>query len=220
MVVGARDQLRLTAILHLTVLGEDAAHHLELGLDDRFLVLLREVTSFSDQLRKDCFSLDRFRPDPGQVEPHLQIGQLAVGEELRQLRVTARPGLLLFLHQLEVSRILPDPADLARFGHPARDECALITAEVADRTPGKIEIDIGEPAADVAVDLVQQRRDQVEGLVDQGKSVEHGRHLVVVLGASQAHPGKQEGAGQVVAIVGLVHVPDKSHMQGLGHGGK
>src|SRR5438132_1345670 len=49
-------------------------------------------------------------------------------------------------------------------------------------------------------------------------SIQEGRHPVVILDAAQADPGQEDGIGQVILVIGLVHVPDEGHMQRRGHG--
>jgi len=111
-----------------------------------------------------------------------------------------------------------DPPDLTRLGHPARDEGPLVGAEPRHRTAGQIHVDVLETAVDVILDLIHQRRHQVEGLLDVRVPVEQRRHLVIVLGAAEPNPGQQKTAGQVILVIRLVHVPDEGHMQRARHG--
>ena len=46
-------------------------------------------------------------------------------------------------------------------------------------------------------------------------AVEQGGHLVVVLDGVQPHPRQQVGVGEIVLVVGLVHVPHQREMDRL-----
>ena len=220
-VVGrAGDQLRLAALLDFAVSRQDLAHQLELRAEDRLLVSLGIVAALAHQLADDGIALDHLRTDPGEVEPHLQVAQLGIAEEPGEVKGTARPRLLPLSNQLDVARGLPDATDLARLGHPAGNEGALVGAQLGNRTARQLEVDVGEPRVGVVLHLGDQRRHQVEGCFYGRVVRQERRHLVVILGATHADPGKEEAAGEVVLVVRLVHVPDERHMQGSRHDGR
>ena len=62
--------------------------------------------------------------------------------------------------------MLTHAPDLARLGHPSRDEGALVDGERRDRTTGEVEVEVLKTTLDVILDLRHQRRHQVEGLFD------------------------------------------------------
>ena len=52
-----------------------------------------------------------------------------------------------------------------------------------------------------------------------GKSVEQRRHVVIILDAVHTDPGKDVGTGDVILVIGLVHVPDEGYGERMvGHG--
>jgi len=61
----------------------------------------------------------------------------------------------------------------------------------------------------VVLDLRNERRHQVEGLVDVRELVQQLHHAVIILERVQARPGQAVLGGHQVLVVGLVHVPEK-----------
>ena len=189
-----------------------------MGAKDRLLVILGKVPALSHQLAQAGISADDFGADPREVEPYLQVAELRVREQFRHVVGGAWPGLFSLAGEVQVARILADTAELARLGHPAGDEGALLGRQLRRRPAGKVQVDVAILAIDVVRHLRHQRGHQVERLLDRRIVIEQRRHLVVVLGAAQPHPGQKEGVLQVILVVRLVHVPDEGHMQGSRHG--
>jgi len=66
--------------------------------------------------------------------------------------------------------------------------------------------------------LLQERRHEVECLVDIGKIGQERGHVVVILDPVHPDPGKDVRARDIILIIGLVHVPDEGYVQRLvGH---
>ena len=205
VVVGGERQLRLAALSQLAVLGDDLRHHLVLGLEEGELVLLGEVAVLSLQLREARLIVHPHRIAPGEVEPDLQIADL-LGRELSVERPRG---------ELEVSGRLLHPQRARRLPHPAQDEVPLFRRQLGCVAAAQVQEQVDGALAPVILDLREQRRDQVEGGPDLGIAVHEGGHLVVVLGAAQSHPGQQVGVGEIVLVVGLMHVPHKGDVQRL-----
>src|SRR5207248_10524925 len=159
--------------------GEHLRDLVTMHAKDRCLVSLLEVPAFCDQRPNLGVALDDFGPDPRQVEPDLQVTEFCFGEQPGELIGAPWPELLSLSHQLEIAGVLAHATDLARLRHPTSDKSTFLSAELADRAPAEVEIDIGHTPAHVVVDLVYERRNQVEGLLDRRVLVEQGRHLVV-----------------------------------------
>ena len=218
VVVRAGDQLGLPSLLQLPIFGKYRAEQFELHPQDGLHVRLRKQPAFQNQLGNLRIALDRLGADPRQVEPHEQITQLGVGEQRGQAAGRGWARLLPLAHQFQVAWILAHAPNLARLGHPARDEGPLVGAEPRHRTAGQVHVDVCNAAVDIVLDLLHQRRHQVERLLEVGVRVEQRRHLVIVLGGAQPNPGQQKTVAQVVFVIRLVHVPDEGHMQRARHG--
>ena len=218
MVEGARGQLRLAAFAQRPVRGQHPAHGVELGGDDRLLVLLGEVAAPGQQLADRSPAFHRVGVDPGEVGPDLKVAQLRIREESGQLGLGPRRGLLPLAHQLQVAGEATHPPVAAGIREPAGHEGPFLFGQIAGRAAGQVEVEVGGVARQVVLDLGAERGHQVEGLDHAGIAVQERRHPVVILDAAQADPGQEDGIGQVILVIGLVHVPDEGHMQRRGHG--
>ena len=203
VVVGREGELDLPSAGQLGVLGYHPPDQAELGFEEHLLVLLREALVFGLELGQAGVAVDPSGVDPGQVGPHLEVADVLLQEGL-----ILGPG-----GQLQVARAGLYAQETRRLAGPVDQEPALLVAQVPRGPAGEVEEEVLVVAAGVVLDLGQQRGHQVEGLADARVVVQEGGHLVVVLGRPQPHPGQQVGLGEVVLVVGLVHVPDQGEME-------
>ena len=198
VVVGRRRQFDLARLGHLAVLRDHAPQHLQLGGEEDALVGLGELAVLCLQGREAGVAVDPGGVAPGEVGPDLEVADVFCREGVR-LRGPRR--------QLEVARGLLDPERRRRLPEPADQEGALLGAQLFGRPAGEVQEKVGRLAPAVLVDLGQQRGDEVEGLTHPRVGVEQRHHLVVVLDRMQPHPGQEVRVGEVVLVVGLMHVP-------------
>ena len=92
---------------------------------------------------------------------------------------------------------------------PARSE------ELGGRLEGVLPVTSATVARGVVLQLLHQRRDQVEGLVEGRVAGQDLHHVQVVLEGVQPRPGHLEGPGTRRPVVRLVHVPDEGYVQRL-----
>ena len=199
VVVRRERELSLAPLRELAVLRDDAADALQLRREKDRLVLFGEVAVLALELGQAGVVLDPHRVAPGEVEPQLEVTDVVVGEL----------GVRRPRRELEIARRLLHAKRAWRFAHPSQDEVPLLGGKVARRPLAQVEKEIDRLFLAVVLDLRQQRRHQVEGRAHLRVAVEQRRHLEVVLGRAQAHPGQQVRAGEVVLVIGLVHVPDE-----------
>jgi len=69
----------------------------------------------------------------------------------------------------------------------------------------------------IILNLRDERRHQIEVLVDVGKLIQQLHHAVVILERVQAHPRQAIFTGHQILVERLVLVPEKNQTQG-GHG--
>src|SRR4051812_43129130 len=86
-------------------------------------------------------------------------------------------------------------------------ETAFVRREVFRRFGGDLEEWIAGRACDVILNLRDQRRDEVESLVNVGKFIQQFHHSVVVLERMQPDPGQPVLAGDQVFVKRLMLVP-------------
>ncbi len=205
VVVGREGELDLPSVGELAVLGNDLLHHVELSREERLLVRFGEISVLALQLGEPRVRLHPDRVAPGEVEPHLEVANV-LGRELR----VDRPR-----RQLEIARRLLDPQRPRRLTHPAQQEVTLLGREVGRVPPAQVEEEVDRLLFAVVLDLRQQRRNEVEGGAELRIAVQEGRHLVVILGRSEPDPRQEVSAGEVVLVIGLVHVPDEGGVYGF-----
>src|SRR6266550_6132348 len=207
VVVRREGELRLPTLCKLAVLGDYGADAFELrGKKDR-LVVLTEVTVLALQLRQPRVGFNPNGIAPCEVEPDLEVADVLVGEL----------GVWQPRRKLQVSRRLLHAKSPRRLSHPAKDELTLLGGKLAGGARAEVEEQVDGFLLAVVLDLSEQRRHEVEGRPDLGISVQERRHLVVVLGRSQANPRQEVGAREVVLVVGLMHVPNECDVKRLGH---
>lgn len=120
------------------------------------------------------------------------------------------------VEELGVARVAPDEVTCVGLEEVFKREDALGFGEIGGRFGDNIVESVFGGAAGVIADLLQQRRDKIEGLLYAGELVEQLHHAVVILQGMHADPREAVFAGGEVLIERLMHVPQKAESQ-YGH---
>ena len=92
-------------------------------------------------------------------------------------------------------------------------ELALGESEIFRRLGGDIQKRIARASGHIILDLRNQGRHQIEGLMDVGKLVQQFDHAVIVFQRMQAHPGQPVLARDQILVIRLVLMPEYNHAQ-------
>ena len=92
-------------------------------------------------------------------------------------------------------------------------ETALVGSEILRRLGGNFEKWIPGRSGHVVLNLRDQRRDEIESLVNVGKLIQQFDHAVVVLERMQPDPGQPVLAGDQVLVKRLMLVPQNYYAQ-------
>ena len=95
---------------------------------------------------------------------------------------------------------------------PLHDVDAIVRGPIADRLERELEVAV-QGAVDVVLDLLEQRRHQIESLMDARVLAQDGHHVEVVLDPVQPYPRHEVPAGQPIFIERLVHVPNEGYVE-------
>ncbi len=150
--------------------------------------------------------------EPGKIEPDLQVEIILIGKIARRVQQVV-------VGYAETPPVEQAPVAGIGFDHriPVRHERVLEQKElIFERKSGRRfqrdrEKRVGRAVADIVVDLLQKGRHKVEGLMDVRKIGQQRRHIIIILDAVHADPGKDIRSRKVVLIVRLVHVPYKGY---------
>ena len=145
---------------------------------------------------------------PRDLRQHLQIGEvLRLKILLCPLRRICRRSESF--PQFVVSRITPDHVHRIRLEQVLQREAPFVRRQIRRRLRGHLaETDPGG-SGDIILYLRDQRRNQIEGLMDIGKFVQQLHHAVIILQGVEAHPGQAVLAGDQVLVKRLVLVPQE-----------
>ena len=98
-------------------------------------------------------------------------------------------------------------------------ETPLPGSKIVRRFRRHVQKRIPRGPAHVVLNLGDQRRNKIEGLMDVGKLVQQFDHSVVVFERMQAHPGQAVLAGDQILVKRLVLMPENHDAQD-GHEGE
>ena len=184
MVVGRRGQLHLSPRRQFLVQRQDAGQHLALHLQHGGLVRLREIPPLGAQFPQHRPFVFAERMEPGQVEPDLQVQEVAVSGMEADHPVPGRHEEVVE-YELGVLELQVRRGDL--------------------RAPKK---SIRRAPFHVVQQLVHHRRHQVDDATRPGIVRQQAGHAVVVLDPVQPDPGHGQFARRRLLVVGLVLVPE------------
>ena len=123
------------------------------------------------------------------------------------------------IKQLPVGWIRLDHGVPVRHEEVLEQEQFLILVEIRGRFDRHGQKLVGSIIPHIVTDLFEERGNEVEGLMNVGEVGQERGHVIIVLDAMHPDPRKDVGASHVITIVRLVHVPDKSYMEGfVAHG--
>ena len=146
--------------------------------------------------------------DPGEVEPDLQVAQVALVEAAQGL-----PGAVAAeappLVQLGEACVRQDHGVGVGHEEVVEQEDRVGLAQAVGRHARDVEEAVAPALVGVLEELEQQARHQVDGAAHLGHLEQVQRHAVVVLHAVQADPRHGVLPRDVVGVVGLVLVPEQ-----------
>ncbi len=188
-----------------------------LARDYKTLIFKRIIAFFPDQ-RRNVRVFQKEFVEPCDLRQHLQVG------EIPRLKIFLRflgrlPMLPEALPQLPVARIPTDQVRRVGLKKILQGKLSLLQRQVLCRLGGHLKKRILRRPRNVVLNLNDQRRHQIEVLVNIGKLIQQLHHAVVVLEGMQAHPRQAILARHQILVKGLVLVPEKDETQG-GHGWK
>src|SRR5688572_17921799 len=107
MIEGRRGQLDLTAFRQLAVQRQDLPKQIEMLVQNPVLLLLGEMAALAPQLPQLAVVLEGERMNPREVEPHLQVPQIALIETAEGL-FGGIPAKSTTLIKFKIAREGPD----------------------------------------------------------------------------------------------------------------
>ena len=183
----------------------------------KLLIFERVVALFLDQ-RRNVFVFQKEFVEPCDLRQHLQVGEVLrikiFFRFLGRIAMLAEP-----LEQLPVARIPPNHIRVVGLKKILQGEVPLLLRQILGRLGRHVQKRILRRARNVILNLRDQRRHQIEVLVDVGKLIQQFHHAVIIFERMQAHPGQAIFAGHQILVERLVLMPEKNQTQG-GHGWK
>src|SRR5882724_7081470 len=110
------------------------------------------------------------------------------------------------MQEFEITRIASDDVLLIGLKKILQCEGACLWRHLAGGVSGDVEEGIARVARDIVLDLMDKRRNEIDGLMDSGKLVEQFHHAVVILERVQANPGQAIAPGDQVLVKRLMLV--------------
>ena len=114
MIVGRRRQFDLAAVLKTPIQGDHLANQFQMLVEQPGLLGLGEAASLVAQAAQAAVLVDGQGMNPGQVEPDLQIAEIAIGEAPQRFLGRVLPGAAT-QEQLLIAGVGPN--HLGRIGH-------------------------------------------------------------------------------------------------------
>ena len=215
VVVRGRRYLDLAAGAGLLVQREDFLQELPLDLQQLPLVLLGEVPALPDE-RLDLRLRLEVVAAPGEVEPDLEVAQVALGEVPRLLLQDLHVAdVAPLLEEFLVAGIRLDHVVEVEGEEILQQEDPVLQLELAGGLAGQLQETVRGVVFGVIEDLFHQRGHEIEGGVHVRELLEHGDHVVVVLQGVQPDPRQQVFRLVQLLVQRLVHVPQHEHVQGI-----
>ena len=147
--------------------------------------------------------------NPGEVAPHLQIAQISFGKSRQRRfdRIDPEPSLQI---HFVITTVGTNHILHARHEEVVQHIVDIGFAESVGGIPRNVEMPVAACLISILLQLQQQAGNEIDGAVKLGHLLEMQRHAVVILGSVQADPGHQRLAADVVRIIRLVLMPQKS----------
>ena len=176
MVVRHRQQLDLPVVLEPVIEVRDTRGHEPLPADDVADILTREPTTRFADLEQPRVRLHVVRIDPGEVEPHGQVDEVVVREQLAAIARRRRE-----LEQAEVLLVAVDDVAVMDREEAPQHVLLLLRREVAvhgaHRDAGVLVV----RAARVLLELIAEAWHHREVRLHLGELLEQPRHVEVIL---------------------------------------
>ena len=207
-------ELHLPALLRRPVGGDDGAHDCQVDFQQPRFFGLGEVAPFFAQGGEFRVASDGGVAAPGEVEPDLEIEKILPGELPGNARkVFPARVFAALVEEFGVAGFRLDQVCPVRLEEILQQGDPLVFVEGGSRFARALQPEVGDAACDDLLDLQQEHRGEVEVEPHAGVVRDEGDHIEVTLHAVEAHPGHRRLARERVDVIGLVHVPEESHVR-------
>ena len=195
---------------------DDFSHGHPLQVQDFPLFVLGEAAIFLAQRGQTRILLDGAVSEPGEIVPHLQIQQLLCGK-LAGDAVEIMPGDVQspFHQQLMVSWEGSHHRRPIGRKKMTDQKGLFFEGQIGRWALGMFEKKIEDLAGADFLELQEERRGKIECGANSRKFFQQIGHIVVGLGRMQAYPRHAGRSGHRIGVVGLVHMPQETHMDML-----
>ena len=210
-------ELDLPARCERAVARDDTAHQLTHEPHELPAVVRSKAFALGHQRSHQRLPATLGLPGPGEVVPRDQVGEIG-RRQIRQRRFVLALDDPEQVVQPLIALKLRDHVEVVAAEAGVEQQLALGGAEPAEIRLGQqpeqwVAPVPGGKLLGVVLELVEQHRDEIHHGVDTRMALEVSRHVGVVLERVQVAPGQRELAARVVAVVGLVHVPQENDLE-------
>src|SRR5678815_814545 len=187
----------------------DLAQEFILQIEQGRLVVFREAVRLLEQVDHLGPAAQRWTA-PRQVKPDLQVTQIVRLESRERFTIIATDSPLASLvEQGGVTRIGGDQGAIRNAEEKIEHRKTLVVDEVTRRPAGKLERRVDGAPLDVIIELIQERRHQIDRKMKSCELPGQRRHIVVVLQPVQTNPGQGVPAISRVSVERLVLMPEE-----------
>ena len=174
--------------------------------DDEALIIQRVIAALLNQ-GSDFGVLKKKFVKPCNLRKHLQVGKVLCLEIFLGWFGTAAAATKT-LPQFTVTRIAANHVNRVSLEKILQGEAALLGSKIFRWLGRYLQKGILRGSRNVVLDLGDQRRNEIESLVDVGKFVEQLDHAEIIFEGMQANPGQTIFARDQVFVKRLMLVPE------------
>ncbi len=221
MIMRGGGDFNLAALSQFAVAWNNAAHCNTYQVKKFFPVFEGEAFILAHQAYHQIVLATHAFSAPRKVIPGQQIGQILPGQIGRR-RTAARLQQLVKIRQALIERIRSDHLVMVAAETAAQNQIAFCLAHIIEvfacqqAQQGIANFSSGELLL-VIFQLIQQYRDKVHHRFHLRMLLQVIGHIGVVLYRMQIDPRQQKVSAVIVAIIWLMHVPEKNKIDGFVH---
>ena len=190
---------------------QNLAQQIPLARNHKLLIFQRIVATLVHQ-RGNIFIFQKELVKPRNLGHDLQVGEV-----LRpKVFLRAFGGIAVLaksLAQLLIPRVAADQVHWVRLEQIPQRELPLLLGQILGWFRRYVKKWILRRPRDIILDLRDQRRHQIEILVNGGKLIQHLHHAVIIFQRMQTHPGQAVLARDQILVKGLVLMPEKNQAE-------